>query len=210
MNNTAEEIATLEHSDIVLTNAHTKKECYSEYRCTLHNRSNHHMREFPQMWNGRKQIMERLCEHGYGHTDPDEISGFEIHNCDGCCAKLNLDPTNAKSQVIYTSNSSTVFEARWAIEGLTTLESVLKSAPYIKYDKEGYSNHLFSFRGTSINGGDISAEMKYEPNFVFKNLGIHFSWEENLSRNIVSNIDQLDLIDWYIVINACVQSLRMG
>lgn len=210
MGNTAEEVITLEHSDISLANAHSNKECYSEYRCTLHNRSNHHMREFPQFWNGRKQIVERICEHGYGHTDPDEISGFEIHNCDGCCIKLNLDPINSKSKIIYSRDSGTVFEARWAIEGLSTLESVVKSTPYLKYGKEGYDNYLFSFRGAAPDKSAISDEYALQPNFIFKHLDIRISWDENISRNIASNIDQLDPIDWYITINACIQSLRLG
>ena len=40
-------------------------------------------------------IMERLCEHGIGHPDPDDASWRKdntpnnadtIHGCDGCCA----------------------------------------------------------------------------------------------------------------------------
>jgi hypothetical protein len=60
--------------------------------CTIHNRSQHSMRHYPQHWRVDRSIMERICEHGVGHPDPDEykIKGegnkWEmIHGCDGCC-----------------------------------------------------------------------------------------------------------------------------
>jgi hypothetical protein len=47
------------------------------------------MRAFPQLWRGDKNMMERICSHGIGHPDPDEINldknGRGIHGCDGCC-----------------------------------------------------------------------------------------------------------------------------
>jgi hypothetical protein len=33
--------------------------------------------------------MERICEHGIGHPDPDQIMRDEagwVHGCDGCCS----------------------------------------------------------------------------------------------------------------------------
>ena len=58
--------------------------------CTLHNRTKHGMRSFPQLWRADRKIMERLCPHGIGHPDPDEykiIVGIDdgVHGCDGCC-----------------------------------------------------------------------------------------------------------------------------
>jgi len=63
--------------------------CVEEY-CTLHERSNHSMRDFPQHWRGDRGIMERICTHGIGHPDPDDyrlLKGEDdgIHGCDGCC-----------------------------------------------------------------------------------------------------------------------------
>jgi len=63
--------------------------CVEEY-CTLHERSNHSMREFPQHWRGDRGIMERICTHGIGHPDPDDyrfLNGEDdgIHGCCGCC-----------------------------------------------------------------------------------------------------------------------------
>jgi hypothetical protein len=66
--------------------------------CCIHNPTDHPMRDFPQYWRSDRQLMERLCPHGIGHPDPDdidykrrtrgeELARYEsIHGCDGCCA----------------------------------------------------------------------------------------------------------------------------
>ena len=69
---------------------HPSYACARKY-CTLHNRSDHSMRSFPQHWRSDRAIMERICSHGVGHPDPDEkkltISKYEgLHGCDGCCS----------------------------------------------------------------------------------------------------------------------------
>ena len=81
----------LEHSAIRLA-THLKGSCLGEW-CTIHNRSDHPMRSFPQFWRADRAIMERICSHGDGHPDPDEYKlhreGGEVelvHGCDGCCA----------------------------------------------------------------------------------------------------------------------------
>lgn len=79
----------LEHTDVTIR-THAKSRCEGEI-CTIHNRSNHSMRSFPQLWRSDRAIMERICEHGVGHPDPDEfriIHGFDdsTHGCDGCCS----------------------------------------------------------------------------------------------------------------------------
>ena len=84
------ESVLLEHTDIYLTGHHIDH-CAGEY-CTLHNRSNHSMRSFPQHWRGDRGVMERVCPHGIGHPDPDEYKLFineweGVHGCDGCCSK---------------------------------------------------------------------------------------------------------------------------
>lgn len=79
--------ATLEHTDTVLV-CHDPKDCEGR-RCTLHNRSDHPMRDFPQHWREDRGIIERICTHGVGHPDPDSpwspTSPGWIHGCDGCC-----------------------------------------------------------------------------------------------------------------------------
>lgn len=79
---------TLEHTNVVLTNVHSPRSCLGEH-CTVHNKSDHHMRSFPQHWRNDWGFMERVCPHGVGHPDPDEIwprdSIIWSHGCDGCC-----------------------------------------------------------------------------------------------------------------------------
>ena len=81
-------IITLEHTDKFFRIMHTQSTCMGEY-CTIHNRSNHSMRSFSQSWRGDKALMERICTHGVGHPDPDEINlninSRGVHACDGCC-----------------------------------------------------------------------------------------------------------------------------
>ena len=66
--------------------------------CCIHNQSDHHMRTWPQIWRGDKEMMERLCQHGESHPDPDDfrvrmVYGARSHTCDGCCA-----PTSSPGQ----------------------------------------------------------------------------------------------------------------
>jgi len=63
---------------------HDELSCRGEY-CTLHNRSDHHMRGMKQNWRGDLGYIERICTHGIGHPDPDEIFPDAVHGCDGCC-----------------------------------------------------------------------------------------------------------------------------
>lgn len=81
---------TLEHTDIVL-NTHRAGDCLGDV-CTIHRRSDHNMRSFPQNWRGDRGIMERVCPHGIGHPDPDDITVMAneaeaVHGCDGCCSR---------------------------------------------------------------------------------------------------------------------------
>lgn len=83
------ELVTLENSDASLM-VHDAGACHGEV-CTIHNRTDHHMRSWPQHWRGDRIIMERICPHGIGHPDPDDymiIKGYDdgVHGCDGCCS----------------------------------------------------------------------------------------------------------------------------
>ena len=79
----------LEHSDITLFNVHSSTQCAGQ-PCTIHNRTDHHMRSFSQHWRDDRKIMERICPHGIGHPDPDSPLAHDshewIHGCDGCCS----------------------------------------------------------------------------------------------------------------------------
>jgi hypothetical protein len=95
-----EDSVLLEHSDEELK-THSRSECLREH-CTIHNRSDHSMRKYPQHWRGDRGIMERICPHGVGHPDPDspwdKESADWIHGCcgHGCCT-ARMNPSGKKS-----------------------------------------------------------------------------------------------------------------
>jgi hypothetical protein len=78
---------------------HPECDCQGEH-CVIHNPSDHSMRDFPTHWRGDIGLMERICPHGVGHPDPDDLAfkyrmaekfnrpkpdHFAVHGCDGCC-----------------------------------------------------------------------------------------------------------------------------
>lgn len=76
----------------VLVNVHDAASCAGR-ACVIHSPTEHHMSGFPLHWRDDRGIFERICEHGIGHPDPDQLdywceSGREheaVHGCDGCC-----------------------------------------------------------------------------------------------------------------------------
>lgn len=84
---------------LILENVHPGERCAGQ-PCCLHSPSEHHMREWPLNWRNDRQLMERLCPHGVGHPDPDDLAYGEqvspgstrwrgIHGCDGCCREVS-------------------------------------------------------------------------------------------------------------------------
>lgn len=75
-----------------LVGVHPVAACLGEW-CCVHNPSPHHMVGWSQHWRADRVMMERVCSHGVGHPDPDDLeyllrsgSGERgIHGCDGCC-----------------------------------------------------------------------------------------------------------------------------
>lgn len=69
---------------------HDKEVCSGT--CPFHSPSNHHMVDWPMVLR-ETTLVERLCEHGVGHPDPDSLSYLDpdgtlrlaVHGCDGCC-----------------------------------------------------------------------------------------------------------------------------
>ena len=65
--------------------------------CPVHNPTRHHLRGMPRHWRADRGFLERVCEHGVGHPDPDQIAAWRalygprgaeasaVHGCDGCC-----------------------------------------------------------------------------------------------------------------------------
>lgn len=66
----------LENTDERIFNVHTATLCEGR-ACTIHNRTDHLMRGFPQHYREDKGLMERVCAHGVGHPDPDEGAYIE-------------------------------------------------------------------------------------------------------------------------------------
>ena len=76
--------AELEGGDVIY-GTHSPLKCSGE-PCPIHNRSKHHLRDFPQRYAGPLGII-RECEHGEMHSDPDEaVADYDCtQECDGCC-----------------------------------------------------------------------------------------------------------------------------
>jgi len=60
--------------------------------CSRHHPSNHHMRTWPKIWREFYGYSDRMCSHGVGHPDPDDVVHLQAlggacteHACDGCC-----------------------------------------------------------------------------------------------------------------------------
>lgn len=63
--------------------------------CAIHNPSYHPLSDAKQYMRADKSwLIERICEHGIGHPDPDSASfiakqegngSIWVHGCDGCC-----------------------------------------------------------------------------------------------------------------------------
>lgn len=75
-----------------LVNIHHPDACEGK-GCAIHHPSDHHMKDWATNWRYDRGIMERICEHGIGHPDPDDQvflasvgrTGEFVHGCDGCC-----------------------------------------------------------------------------------------------------------------------------
>lgn len=72
---------------------HSRDRCVGQW-CCIHNPSDHPLSGAPLNWRGDRGIMERICEHGVGHNDPDDTAARKllglgdsdgVHGCDFCC-----------------------------------------------------------------------------------------------------------------------------
>ena len=98
------DVTWLEHSgaltvanNVSVLRVHSAANCLVKDRCSIHKRSDHVMRKFPQVWRADIGIMERICEHEVGHPDPDSPWDKDdarwSHGCceQGCCG-VAVDP----------------------------------------------------------------------------------------------------------------------
>ena len=81
-------------SNGILTNVHNSRLCEGKY-CWVHKPSSHHMAAWPIRWRSNRSVAHRLCIHGFGHPDPDDVNfnvragrNVNAHRCDGCCIDL--------------------------------------------------------------------------------------------------------------------------
>lgn len=97
----AEESLGFQVGASTLANVHPESACAGRH-CVVHNPSDHHMRDWSLNWRGDTRVMERMCPHGVGHPDPDDIAYHQkvagkkevwqaIHGCDGCCSQREED-----------------------------------------------------------------------------------------------------------------------
>lgn len=75
---------------------HPEGACSGEF-CCIHKPSDHPMKDFPLNWREDRNLMERICSHGIGHPDPDDLAhkkrtvpnyenyAFGVHGCCGVC-----------------------------------------------------------------------------------------------------------------------------
>lgn len=98
---TTGESAFITDFGMVIRRVHARSQCQGQNdgHCVIHNPSDHVMRDFPLHWRWDRLIMERICPHGTGHPDPDDmwfqvnVLGDEhagIHGCCGCCQEGGL------------------------------------------------------------------------------------------------------------------------
>ena len=94
-----EEIIRSEQSSRVVTDDVDGDAGPSRLESGLDAVSEHHMRDWPKLWRERLGYHVRLCSHGLGHPDPDDIVGLQAiggvsarHRCDGCCIAPLREP----------------------------------------------------------------------------------------------------------------------
>lgn len=81
----------------ILSNVHVPEDDCWRHGCVIHNPTDHACRGMRTRWRYDRGIMERVCEHGVGHPDPDDQAFITsvrgeghmegVHGCDGCCAE---------------------------------------------------------------------------------------------------------------------------
>jgi hypothetical protein len=80
----------------VLDGVHPAEVCSAP--CPLHSPSVHRMASWCLYWRDDSRLFERICPHGVGHPDPDDLAfkrshgnpHYGVHGCDGCCFALDV------------------------------------------------------------------------------------------------------------------------
>lgn len=87
---------------------HPAHACRGSY-CSMHNPSDHPLRDAPQLWDPRFRSIYRMCTHGNVHLDPDDftfkwragaslqvLALISVHDCDGCFRWPTIDEDDAR------------------------------------------------------------------------------------------------------------------
>lgn len=108
---------------------HPLDSCFDMF-CSVHNPSRHLLAHLPRRWSQSRYLMERVCEHGYGHPDPDDLAYKSLyldaglikvagtHTCCGCCIpkkEKNLN-TLLRPRLIMTKGLPGSGKSTWARE----------------------------------------------------------------------------------------------
>lgn len=127
----------------VMHYVHGKDECDGN-PCPIHNPTDHPLRDAPTHWRYDRKIMERMCEHGVGHPDPDDIhvrtvEGEGVHGCDGCCQGIY--------HILNKPRDSVRIMDRWITykEAWNDLRSAIKGVKTLYGDEEIRIDYLLSF-----------------------------------------------------------------
>lgn len=97
---------------------HPRSRCAGDF-CSVHNPSDHPLKDAPRNWRSDRGLMERICPCGTNHPDPDDIEftrrirgdrAAHIRSIHGCCPETCC------------GNSAFIIEGdfsieRWEIEG---------------------------------------------------------------------------------------------
>lgn len=143
--------------DIMLV-AHPSTACEFDATCCLHKPSRHTMIDFPQHWREDRGLMERTCEHGVGHPDPDDLEfkrrtlghkaarAEAVHGCDGCCdgaypLRLFIDDER-NTPPEYNASARTEAIAIEVLERAKAIGRPFKLVSF-DYDAHSYLNHTF-------------------------------------------------------------------
>lgn len=101
--------------------------------CAIHNPSYHPLSDAKQyMRSDKSWLIERICDHGIGHPDPDSASfiakqegnkSIWVHGCDGCCRETEerWPPTYREYQRDYASGSGWgphIHRYEWGDDGI--------------------------------------------------------------------------------------------
>lgn len=119
---------------------HHKDKCAGQ-NCSIHNPSTHPLKNAPTVWRDDLKMMERICTHGVGHPDPDDVAynvgilgkdenEYANHGCDGCCA--TPEPTVAKNNNIESYNTKETDLLPWTGMTLKEVRSKLSGLHFAK------------------------------------------------------------------------------